>query len=491
MAFKHLTRGALKQLCYLAGYGSLGALVVVIAAYAWHLRSLPDLKIWHTARLDAEFRAADERKLLTLADYRALEGRLFEQLKSKVYDRTPPEERLRFNRYAADSLSDPMKQRPNWNRTFELDVTRPRAAILLLHGLSDSPYTLRSLAERMHARGFLVVGLRLPGHGTAPSGLAHFHWQDMAAAVRLAARDLAQRLEPGGKLHMIGYSTGAALAVEYALARLQGEALPPVESLVLISPAIGVSPAAALAVWQARVAALLGLPMLEWTEISPEYDPYKYSSFPVNAADQIHAITNRIHERMTQLGAAGPISGMPRILAFQSIADDTVSTPAVIDALFGRLAREGHELVLFDINRRADTAALYLPGAPKVRESLLQGPALPFDLTILTNTGGESMDIAAVRRSAGAADVRIEETPLKWPIGVFSLSHVALPFAPADPVYGGPARERQKIIYLGNPEVQGERGLLAIAPSSLIRLRHNPFFDYLAARAEAQVLGAR
>lgn len=486
-----MTRGALKQLSYLLGYGTLGALIAVIAAYAWTLQGVPDLKIWHAARLDAEFRAADSETVRSLADYRALEDRLFTQLKAEVYDRTPPGDRTRFNRYNKGSLSDPLAQRVDWNRTFEMRVANPRGAILLVHGLSDSPYAMRSLAERLHARGYLVVGLRLPGHGTVPSGLLHAGWQDWAAAVRLAARDLAKRIGPDGKLYLAGYSTGAALSVEYALARLQGEPLPAVAGLILMSPAIGVSPAAALAVWQGRVAALLGQPALAWTDVSPEYDPYKYSSFPVNAADQIHVGTQLIRSRIAELGKSGVVAGMPRILAFQSVADDTVSTPAVIDTLFSRLAPEGHELVLFDINRRADAAALYLPGAPAVRESLLQGPALPFDLTILTNSDVASADMAAVRRNAGTGDVTTEATALKWPAGVFSLSHVALPISPADPVYGERPRPGQKLIYLGRYELLGERGVLAIPPSSLIRLRHNPFFDFLATRAEAFIADAR
>ena len=484
-------RRALRHFVYFLGYGVLGLLIAVIAAYAWHLGSLPGLEIWHTVRLDAEFRAADADKVRTLADYRALEDRLFAQLKTEVYDRVRPDSRRRYNRYATGSLADPLAQPANWNRTFERTVANPRGAVLLLHGLSDAPYAMRALAERLHARGYLVVGLRLPGHGTVPSALVHATREDWAAAVRLAARDLAQRIGPGKKLYIAGYSTGAALAVEYALARLQGESLPPVGGLLLFSPAIGVSPTAALAVWQGRLGLLLGAPNLAWNEISPEYDPYKYSSFPVNAADQIHAITQLIGQRIAALGKSGAVAGMPPILAFQSVADDTVSTPAVIDALFGKLAREGHKLVLFDINRRADAAEFYLPGAPAVRESLLQGPALPFELTVLTNSSADTEELAAIRRKAGAGDSIIEPTTMKWPAGVFSLSHVALTFSPADPVYGAKRNRQGKLIYLGRPELLGERGVLAVPPSNLIRLRYNPFFDYTAGRAESFVLGER
>ena len=480
-----MMRHALKHLAYLLGYGTSVLAVAVVAIYAWKLQSLPDLKIWHTARLEAEYRAADAEKIRTLADYRALENRLFEQLRVEVYDRTRTEDQQRFNRYSSGSLSDPLKQPVNWNRTFELDSTSPRGAVLVMHGLTDSPYVMRSLAERLHARGYRVVGLRLPGHGTAPSALARMKWEDMAAAVRLAARDLSQRSGPGGKLYMVGFSTGAALAVEYSLARLQGEDLPPVEKLVLISPAIGVSPAAGFAAWLARIAEWLGAPKLAWTEVLPEYDPYKYSSFPVNAGEQIYTVTKLVEMRIAALGKSGPVAGLPRILAFQSVADDTVSTPAVINALFRRLAREKHELVLFDINRRADAAALYLPGVPEVREHLLQGPPLPFELTILTNSSTESPDIEAIRRQSGTGEIKSMATGMKWPAGVFSLSHVALPFSPDDPVYGArPPKRKESLIYLGKPELLGERGLLAISPANLMRLRHNPFFDYLWTRVE-------
>ena len=482
-----MTRGVLKQLSYLLGYGALVLAALIVAIYWSRLNTLPDLKIWHTARLDTEFHASDAGKVRTLADYRALEDRLFAELESEVYDRVDKEDQRRFNRYSTGSLSDPGKRKPDWNRTFELGAAQPRGAVLLLHGLTDSPYAMRPLAERLHAQGYLVVGLRLPGHGTAPAALLRTGWKDWAAAVRLAARDLARRA-PGGKLYVVGYSTGAALAVEYALARLQGEDLPPVEKLVLLSPAIGVSPTAAFAVWQARLAGWLGIRKLAWVDVLPEYDPYKYSSFPVNAADQIYAGTRLIEKRITELGKTGAVAGMPRILAFQSVADDTVSTPAVINALFGRLAPGGHELVLFDINRGSEAAALYLPGAPEVMDHLLKGPALPFDLTILANTSSESLDIAALRRKAGAAAEPGTATDLKWTPGTFSLSHVALPFPPDDPLYGAHApTSRQSTIYLGKPDLRGERGMLAIAPADLMRLRHNPWFEYLWTRMQAFV----
>jgi hypothetical protein len=42
----------------------------VLLVWAFDARSMPDFRVWHTASLDAEFRARDGRSDLSLADYR-------------------------------------------------------------------------------------------------------------------------------------------------------------------------------------------------------------------------------------------------------------------------------------------------------------------------------------------------------------------------------------------------------------------------------------
>lgn len=466
-------------------YGTLGAALALLAVYVVYLSRLPQPHVWQRVQLDAEFRAADAATVRTLDDYRGVEERVFAQLRERIYDRIPADDRRALNRYSPGSLADATAQSPNWNRTIELAVPEPRGGVVLLHGLTDSPYSLRAVAERLHAMGYWVVGLRLPGHGTAPSGLLDFDWRDFAAAARIATRHVRAKIGPDRPLYLVGYSTGAALAVEYELARLQGEDVPKTAGLVLISPAIGISPAAALAVWQGRLATIPGLENAAWTAIVPEYDPYKYTSFTVNAAVQVHAITQVVARRLDALAAAGGVKGLPPILAFQSVADNTVSTAAVVDALFRRLAPEGHELVLFDINRHAEADPLLRADATATRDEIMKGPPLPFGLTIIANENPHSAAVVALRRPALSTETRREPTDLRWPADVFSLSHVALPIAPDDPVYGAARPATPGLIYLGRPELLGERGLLALPVGDLIRLRHNPFFPYVDARLRA------
>lgn len=486
----------LRQFVYFALYGTLGVLLTLIIGFGIHIANGPALMPWHVAALEAEFRAADGPKFQSLDDYRALETKLMAQLETEVYAQVPTDQRGSVNRYSAGSLADARARTPNWNLTFEMPVAQPKGAVLLLHGLTDSPYSMRALAEIFAARGWYVVGLRLPGHGTAPAALTRVTWQDWAAATRLAAKYLRAKSGPTVPLVIAGYSTGAALAVEYALATLQGEPLPRASGLVLLSPAIGVSPAAAVATWLARIARWTGWQKLAWTDTPPEFDPYKYNGFTANAADQIYQLTLRIRKQMAALDKPGGVTGMPPVLAFQSVADATVSTAAVVDALFAKLAPEGHALVAFDINRDPELEPLLSPAARIVTRHLLTGPPLPFDLTVLGNggtavEGQRDLAVVARHRPAGGATLDTQPTGMSWPRDTYSLAHVALPFRPDDPVYGAtPPPAPWSFMFLGKIQLYGERGVLAVPPGDFARLRFNPFFPYIESRLD-EFLAAR
>ena len=476
----------LRHLFYAMGYGLLGSFLVLVGGYAYLLESRPDLKIWHNAELDAEFSAEKAAQIRDLDDYRALEDRLFAQLEKRVYTLIEPSDRRQLNRYSTGSRMDPKSFPHNWNRTFELIPEEPLGGILLLHGLSDSPYSLRTSGQRLHEKGFWVVGLRLPGHGTAPSGVLQIEWADWAAAVRIAARHLRDRIGPQRPFYMIGYSNGAALAVEYAVSVLEGAELPSVSRLILLSPAIAVSKVAALAIWQSRLSWLAGLDKLAWNSIEPEFDPYKYNSFTVNAGDQIYRLTQNISGRIERLRGPEGIMGFPSVLAFMSVMDATIPPKSLIDALFSKLATDGHELVLFDINRHAETEALLKSKPDVLVNQLLSDTSLNFDLTLITNVAPDSDEMVARKRKIGFDKDSKVPLKLSWPNGVFSLSHVALPFPPHDPVYGSTPDEEESHpwIALGSIAIRGERGLLLFPDSYFMRLRYNPFYSYMAKRIE-------
>lgn len=457
--------------------GALAVLVVVLVVY---LQGRPDLEVWHLANLDEEFRTGEG--VGTFTDYLALEDRLFAQLDDLVYGATKEDTEYRINRYDRGSLSDPERWPTNWNRSYELPREAPEAGVLLLHGLSDSPYSLRALGERLHGLDASVIGLRVPGHGTAPSGLVEIQWEDMASAVSLAVVHLREQI--GDRpLHIVGYSNGAALAVHYALTSLEDHSLPKVQRLVLISPAIGVTKVAALAIWQSRIGHLLGLEKLAWNSILPEYDPFKYGSFAINAGDLEYRLTGEIQDRFDALERTGALDRFPRVLAFQSVVDATVSAPALVDGLLGRLPGRGHELVLFDINRTAAIEPILKRNPAADIAALLGDPNRAFKLSLVTNEGTPGQQLEVRIKPPGDASVESRDLGLSWPRDVYSLTHVALPFSGRDPVYGGAGAAESPGIHLGGLALRGERGVLQIPASDMLRLRWNPFYPYLEWRA--------
>jgi len=481
-----VTRSALRHTTRIILHGVVGGLLVLIVVGVMMLEKRPNLAVWHDADLDEEFTADSE--VASFADYLALEDRLFEQLQTLVYDEVPTGQEYSLNRYSRDSFADPGRWPHNWNRSYELAQDAPVAGALLLHGLSDSPYSMRTLAERLHAEGLHVLVLRVPGHGTAPVGLVDVEWQDMAAAVKIGMRHLRDAT-PDVPLYAVGYSNGGALAVQYALSALQDGTLPTLDGLVLLSPEIGISRLAAFAIWQERLGHVLGLGKLSWSSILLEYDPFKYGSFAINAGKLAHELTIEIQNRIGRVGAEGALDRFPPLLAFQSVVDATVSAPALVHGLFERLPAGGdHELVLFDVNRTTQIGSLLNNDPTAWVDSMLKNRTLAFGVTAVMNESPTSERVVAHHLAPDSEVVTTTPLDLHWPGDVYSLSHVALPFPPEDPVYGGPNASESPGVQLGNVALRGERGALLVSAAEQLRLRWNPFHSYLLDRTVEFVL---
>jgi hypothetical protein len=255
------------------------------------------------------------------------------------------------------------------------------------------------------------------------------------------------------------------------------------DRIILLSPAIGITRAAALARAHRVLSFMPWFDKLEWTGIEPEYDPFKYNSFPSDAGFQTHVLTRSVRSRLAQLRQRGESPTFPPVLTFMSLADATVQVEAVVAGLYDRLDRPENELVIFDINRHATMRGFFSTDPANRLRSLVERPATAYRLTLLSNRDDGSSDVVERSRPAGAADFVTSETGLRWPPGIYSLSHVAIPFPPDDPIYGSEPPVRPAFgVQIGRVEARGERGLLAVPAAQLTRLRSNPFFSYVERR---------
>ena len=120
-------------------------------------------------------------------------------------------------------------------------------------------------------------------------------------------------------------------------------------------------------------------------------------------------------------------------------------------------------------------------------EHLFGGERLAFDVTLVTNASDESLDVVSRHKEIGQREGTATPLGLAWPTDIYSLSHIAPPIPPDDPLYGGPDAGPSPGIQLGNLALRGERGALRVAASDLLRLRWNPFYAYLEERVLAFV----
>ncbi|MCD0498357.1 alpha/beta hydrolase [Achromobacter sp. MY14] len=462
----------------------LVCVVTVIGLRLYDIQQSPPLAVWHTYvpdELDRETLAHS-----TWQDYLAREQKIFEQVREHVSEQLERQDRVESNRYFSGAAVHPANFAHDWNRSYVLKPEgTPAGVAVLLHGLTDSPYSLRHLAVHYRQAGYAVVAIRLPGHGTVPAALTAAGWEDWLAATRLAVRE-GRRLVPAPlPLHIVGFSNGGALALMTAMEAIDDPSLARPDRLILISPMIGITQFA-------RFAGLAGLPAIlpafakaAWLNIVPEFNPFKYNSFPVNAARQSYELTNVLQENIALRQRQGTLTALPPILTFHSVLDFTVSTRALVNALYARLPPNGSDLVLFDLNRATKLGPLFRRGVDWSLARSLPGEPCNYRLTIVTNASAESSEM--VERISERCETRVTELPIgmRYPRDIYSLSHVALPFPTDDSLYGQhPDNIEEYGISLGALSIRGEVGALIGGMDSLARLTSNPFYAYLIHRVD-------
>jgi len=101
-----------------------------------------------------------------------------------------------------------------------------RDGVLVLHGFTGNPQSMRPLAEAIANAGYTVELPRLPGHGTTVEDMMTTGWSDWSGAADAAYRELATRCD---RVAVVGLSMGGGLTAFVA------EEHPDVAALVFIN----------------------------------------------------------------------------------------------------------------------------------------------------------------------------------------------------------------------------------------------------------------
>ena len=188
-------------------------------------------------------------------------------------------------------------------------------AVLLCHGFTGNPSSMRPWAEYLAAAGLTVSLPRLPGHGTTWQEMAGTRWQDWYAEIDRAYEELRG---PAGEIFVMGLSMGATLALR--LAELRGDG---VAGLVLVNPSLTADTALA------RLAPLFGrvVPSVKGIGSDIKKDGAQelaYDRIPGPAAASLGALWKLTRQRLGNVSQP--------VLVYRSTADHVVG-PASLQIL--------------------------------------------------------------------------------------------------------------------------------------------------------------
>ncbi len=105
-----------------------------------------------------------------------------------------------------------------------------KIGIILVHGFTGSPASMRPWAEFLNGRGYTVRVPLLPGHGTKPEDLNKVKWQEWSVCVESALDELSQKCDV---IFMCGLSMGGGTTL-YVTQKHQSR----IRGIILVNPMI-------------------------------------------------------------------------------------------------------------------------------------------------------------------------------------------------------------------------------------------------------------
>ncbi|MEA2083968.1 MAG: alpha/beta fold hydrolase [Thermodesulfobacteriota bacterium] len=325
--------------------------------------------------------------------------------------------------------NSPFELIPNVNLYPKTENKKFKKGILLIHGLTDSPYLLRPVARHLQSKGFLVRTILLPGHGTIPGDLLSVKYETWIKAVEYGMYRLRLNCE---ETYIGGFSTGGTLSMNYSLKNPDK-----IKGLILFSPAIGIkSKAACLSVYLNY--------FKDWLSVYDDNDYTKYESFAINGAAQIYKLTERNKEILDKQDLK---PNFP-VFAVLSEEDKTIDSEKTIDIFNSYLKSDKNRIILYTTD----------PGKYKNNEDLI------------------------IAQNSYIPDQHI-----------LNFGHISITVPPNDPHYGRNGDYRNCLHYfkekdtfsscLENPDIwwgeTNKKGLEYALKNNLLigRLAFNPHFD--------------
>jgi len=188
--------------------------------------------------------------------------------------------------------SDDIEKELQANLPFELTPEHPNGeAVLLVHGLGDSPYSFTDVAQHLVKQGYVVRAILLPGHGSKVGDLmlpTLADWQSVVHHHTQLLKSQSHRVWLGG------YSTGANLVTSEAINDDD------IAGLLLFSPAY--KPGSSTVKF-AKAASYI----MTWADQDPETNYLRYNSLPMNGAAVYYETAKIAQEQLADHTYSKPV----------------------------------------------------------------------------------------------------------------------------------------------------------------------------------------
>lgn len=213
--------------------------------------------------------------------------------------------------------ADPWSFRPTSPGATVAGPDHHDAGVLVLHGFTGNPGSMRGLAEACAAAGLHVEMPRLPGHGTTIDDMLTTSWSDWLGEADAALARLRERCD---RVVVAGLSMGGSLTLRL------GADHPDVRGLVCINPATQPQPPDVVTMLEAMLA--------DGTEVMPGIgsdiaDPAAHEA--AYEGTPLRPLLSLVNDGLAPLGAAYPTMTVPLLL--MNSPDDHVVEPAQAEFL--------------------------------------------------------------------------------------------------------------------------------------------------------------
>ncbi len=217
---------------------------------------------------------------------------------------------------------------------------------ILVHGLSDTAFSLRDIGGVLAESCFKSRLVLLPGHGTRAGDLLTTRHEDWQKTLNYL---IDQAVNETDTIILIGFSLGGVLTLDAAVQRQDD-----IDGIIGISPAYYLS-SARLAKWANLLA-----PISRWVDRGVQDDPLRYEAMPTRGVAETWSAMTNMHKNMEKFG---PVK-IPWMLT-QSM-DDAVVVPEQNELFWKKRAKNPNSQLIRFVSTQQyldEQSVMTLPGS--------------------------------------------------------------------------------------------------------------------------------